>query len=147
MAFIRRRGNIYYLVHNLRKHGRVRQFVLARLGRRARINNRVIEEVMAKHPFMHIDWNHLRERASGELLQSLKDETRYLRGVLSTIRNAHLEIGDLQLPELAMTTDHELRWQLTGELKLLQETLNVKLREFRRRELSAARSQFRSVNR
>ena len=57
MAFIRKRGNIYYLVHNLREQGRVRQLYLARLGRRARINNEVIEEVMAKHPLVRVDWN------------------------------------------------------------------------------------------
>ena len=33
MAFIRKRGNAYYLVHNVRKKGHVRQLHLARLGR------------------------------------------------------------------------------------------------------------------
>jgi len=132
MAFIRKRGNIYYLVHNLRKQGRVRQMNLARLGRRARISDQVVEEVRAKHPLMHIDWKRLRQKASEELLCPLQADSRYWCGLLSAIRNLHLEIGDLQLPEPDMTTDRELRLQLAWELKLLQKTLNLKLRECHR---------------
>jgi hypothetical protein len=137
MAFIRKRGNIYYLVHNLREQGRVRQLYLARLGRRARINNEVIEEVMAKHPLVRVDWKRLREKASGERLQPLKDDSRYLRSLLSAIRNVHLEIGDLQLAELYTTPARELRSQLTWELRHLQGTLGVKLRQFQKERPSA----------
>jgi hypothetical protein len=59
MAFIRKRGNLYYLVHNLRQQGRVRQLYLARLGHRARINDEVIADVTAKHPFVRVDWRGL----------------------------------------------------------------------------------------
>ena len=132
MAFIRKSGNIYYLVHNLRKQGRVRQLYLARLGRRARINDEVIEEVMAKHPLMHIDWKRLREKASEALLEPLKDDSHYLRGLISTIRNVHLEIGDLQPPESYTTPDRQLRLELTCELRLLRGTLGAKLRQFQK---------------
>ena len=33
MAFVRRKGNTFYLVHNVRRGGKVRQLHLARLGR------------------------------------------------------------------------------------------------------------------
>src|SRR6266851_5057555 len=36
MAFVRRKGNAFYLVHNVRRGGKVRQLHLARLGVRAR---------------------------------------------------------------------------------------------------------------
>jgi hypothetical protein len=140
MAFIRKRGNIYYLVHNLREQGRVRQLYLARLGHRARINDEVIAEVMAKHPFVRVDWKHLQDQASRQRLP-LKDDSRYLRGLLSTIHNVHLEIGDLRLRELSTTPDRELRSQLTWELKLLQGTLNLKLRENSKRKPFPGRSQ------
>jgi hypothetical protein len=146
MAFIRKFGNIYYLVHNHRDQGRVRQLYLARLGRRARINDDVIEEVTAKHPLVRVDWTRLREKAYRERLQPLKDDSRYLRGLLSTIRDVHLEIGDLQLPELYTTPDRGLGSQLTSELKLLQGTLNLKLREFYRGKRLPRRSQPRSAN-
>jgi hypothetical protein len=146
MAFIRKLGNIYYLVHSLRDRGRVRQLYLARLGRKARINNDVIEEVTANHPLVRVDWTRLREKAHRERLQPLEDDSRYLRGLLSTIRNVHLEIGDLQLPELYTTPDRGLGSQLTSELKLLQGTLNLKLREFYGGKRFAGRSQTRSAN-
>jgi hypothetical protein len=132
MAFIRKRGNAFYLVHNLREQGRVRQLHLARLGRRARINDGVIEEVRAKHPFVRVDWKRLREKASRELVQPFKNNSEYLRDLLSSIRNVQVEIDDLQLPVLEMTHDRELRLQLTWELKLLQGTLDVKLGQFRK---------------
>ena len=47
MAFIRKRGEHYYLVHNVRQRGRVRQIHLAPLGRRPRISDDVIAEVRA----------------------------------------------------------------------------------------------------
>lgn len=146
MAFIRKSGNVYYLVHNYRKQGRVRQLYLARLGRRARINDEVIEQVIAKHPLMHIDWKRIREKSSEELLRPSKVDSRYLRRLLLTIRNVHLEIGDLQLPDMDMPNDHELRVQLAWELKDLQETLSLKLPEFRRRRLILARNPLRSAN-
>ena len=36
MAFLRRKGNSYYLVHNVREHGKVKQLYLAPLGERPR---------------------------------------------------------------------------------------------------------------
>src|SRR5260370_42606680 len=52
MAFVRRKGNAFYLVHNVRRGGKVRQLHLARLGDRARITERVVREVSKKHPFV-----------------------------------------------------------------------------------------------
>lgn len=139
MAFIRRRGDNYYLVHNVRKKGRVRQIHLARLGRRPRISEQVIAGVRAKHPFVDVDWERLRERASHELVQPLKGNVQFLRELLQAIRNVHLDIADLHLPVLEMTHDRELRAQLTSELKLLRGTLEVKLVQFRKGKLAAFR--------
>ncbi len=139
MAFIRKRGDHYYLVHNVRKKGRVRQIHLARLGRRPRINDEVIAGVRAKHPFVEINWEGLRERASHELVQPMKGNAQFFRDLLSTIRSVHLEIADLHLPVLEMVHDKELRARLTSELKLLRTTLDVKLSQFRRGRLAALR--------
>jgi hypothetical protein len=139
MAFIRKRGEHYYLVHNVRKKGRVRQIHLAPLGRRPRISDEVIAEVRVKHPFVEIDWERLRESASHELVQPMKGNVQFLRDLLAAVRNVHLEIADLHLPVLEMVHDRELRGQLTSELKLLRTTLDVKLNQFRRGKLVALR--------
>jgi hypothetical protein len=132
MAFIRKRGQSYYLVHNVRKDGHVRQIQLANLGRRPRISDDLIRGVTSRHPFVEIDWNELRKKASRELVRPFENDSRQLRDLLASIRNLHLDIGDLHLPVLAMTHDRELVGQLTSSLKLLRTTLDVKLNQLRR---------------
>lgn len=132
MAFIRKRGNAYYLVHNVRKKGRVQQLHLACLGRRPRISDEVIQGVISKHPFVRVDWAGLRKKASNDLVQPLLNDSEYLRNLLSDLRNVHLEIADLQWPVLGMARDRELKSQFATELKLLRGTLEVKLNQFRK---------------
>jgi hypothetical protein len=42
VAFVRRKGNTYFLVHNVRRQGKVQQLHLARLGERPRITDDVV---------------------------------------------------------------------------------------------------------
>jgi alkanesulfonate monooxygenase SsuD/methylene tetrahydromethanopterin reductase-like flavin-dependent oxidoreductase (luciferase family) len=132
MAFIRKRGHSYYLVHNVREDGRVRQIHLARLGRRPRISDDVVRGVASRHPFVEVDWEELRKKASSELVQPFENDARQLRDLLASIHNLHLDIGDLHLPVLEMTHDRELVAELTSSLKLLRATLDVKLNQLRR---------------
>jgi hypothetical protein len=127
MAFIRKRGDSYYLVHNVRKNGRVEQLHLARLGRRPRINDEIIRGVTTKHPFVRVDWQGLKEKASRDLVQPFKNDSQYLRDLLSAVRNVHWDVADLHLPVLGAAQDPDLVAQLTSELKLLRATLDVKL--------------------
>lgn len=131
MAFIRKRGSWFYLVHNVRKKGRVRQIHLARLGRLPRISDDLIRGVEAHHPFVRVNWKDLRERASHELVQPMQN-VAYVRGLLSEIRNVHLEIADLHLPVLELVHGEDLSAQVRSELKLLRGTLDVKLGPFRK---------------
>ena len=137
MAFIRKRGQSYYLVHNVRQDGRVRQLHLARLGRRPHISDDVIRRVASRHPFVEVDWKGLREKVSRELIQPFENDSRYLHELLRTIRNLHLDICDLHLPVLEMTQDRELVKQLASSLKLLRSTLDVKLHQLRRGKTQA----------
>ena len=132
MAFIRKRGDSYYLVHNVRQEGRVRQIHLACLGRRPRISDEVVRGVASKHPFVRVDWKGLRDRASRDVVQPFEDDSRYLRDLLLAIRNLHFDLADVPLPLLQLTKDRELSAQLVAGLKLLRGTLDVKLNELRR---------------
>jgi len=132
MAFIRKRGNSYYLVHNVRKRGRVRQLYLACLGRRPRISEDIVQEVTSKHPFVEVDWASLRRRAAHDLVQPLLNDSKYLRDLLADIRGMHLEIAEFQWPVLEVLRDRELRVQFATELKLLRGTLEVKLSQLRK---------------
>ncbi len=127
MAFIRKRGLSYYLVHNVRKKGRVEQIHLARLGRRPRISDDVIQGVATRHPFVRVNWEGLKEKASRELIQPFENNAKYLQELVATVRNLNLEIADMHLPVLEVTQDSEVKAQLTSALKLLRSTLDVKL--------------------
>src|ERR1700745_4456454 len=51
VAFVRRKGNTYFLVHNVRRQGEVQQLHLARLGERPRITDDVVRRGFGEHPF------------------------------------------------------------------------------------------------
>jgi hypothetical protein len=127
MAFIRKRGGAYYLVHNVRKKGRVEQLHLASLGRRPRISDEIIRAVGSQHPFVRVDWKGLKEKASRQLVQPYENNSQYLRDLLSAVRDVHMDIADLHLPVLGATRDPDVVAQLTSALKLLRGTLDVKL--------------------
>jgi hypothetical protein len=57
LAFVRRKGNTYFLVHNVRRRGKVQQIHLARLGDRPRITDEVVRHVTRNHPFLELDWS------------------------------------------------------------------------------------------
>ncbi len=140
MAFIRKRGQSYYLVHNVRKKGRVLQLHLARLGRRPHLSDDLIQGIASKHPFLRVNWEGLREKASRDLVQPFENNAQYLRDLLASIRNLHLDVADLQLPVLEMSQDSDLKIQVTSALKLLRNTLDVKLSQTRRGRPLALRS-------
>ncbi|HKS94957.1 MAG TPA: hypothetical protein VJV74_02365 [Terriglobia bacterium] len=127
MAFIRKRGQSYYLVHNVRKRGRVEQIHLARLGRRPRISDEVIKGVTAKHPFVRVDWQDLKQRASQEMLHPEEIDSDYLRTLLSNVHNLNLDIAGLHFPSME-TIDRDLPGHIISALKLLRTTVDVKLR-------------------
>jgi len=137
MAFIRKRGGSYYLVHNVRSQdGKVKQVHLARLGRRPHINERVIQNVKSKHALVQVDWQRLQQRISQELVQPFENNAQYLRELVSAIQNLNLDIADLHLPVLEATINPELSGELVTALKLLRTTLDVKLGRRRRSGLS-----------
>ncbi|MGD0696581.1 MAG: hypothetical protein ABSB82_17310 [Terriglobia bacterium] len=132
MAFIRKRGQSFYLVHNVRKKGRVQQLHLARLGPRPRISESVIEGVKSRHPFVRVDWEGLKEKAWRDVVQPFSNDSQYLRDLLAQIHNLHMDLADLPLPALELWRDRELVSQMVSGLKLLRSTLDVKLSQIRK---------------
>src|SRR5262250_2401179 len=99
MAFVRRKGKSFYLVHNVRRGGKVRQLHLARLGDRARITDRVMREVSKKHPFVELNWKALREQLNGQM--NLADaNSPTVQKLVSTLRALNLDLADLVPPVL-----------------------------------------------
>jgi hypothetical protein len=129
MAFIRRKGNAFYLVHNVRRGGKVRQLHLARLGDRARITDRIVREVSKKHPFVELNWRALREQLNTHL--DLADRNSpAVQKLISELRLLNLDLADLFPPILRISESPVVARELLVQLRLLQSTLQVKLAQF-----------------
>ena len=131
MAFIRKRGQSYYLVHNVRQDGEVRQIHLACLGRRPRINDQIMHEVMLRHPFVDVDWQNLRHKLSRQLVQPAEMRTDFLQELLASARDLNLDLAAMHFPSLEVHYDRHVVHQFVTALKLLRTTVDVKLRSRR----------------
>jgi len=132
MAFIRRKGNSYYLVHNVRRAGKVRQLYLARLGERARITDAVVREVTRKHPFVELNWRSLREQVNNQI--DLADpQSPAVHRLVQNLRNLNLDLADLFPPVLRISESSAVAHELLVQLRLLNSTIQVKLDQFRER--------------
>jgi hypothetical protein len=142
MAFVRRKGNSLYLVHNVRRGGKVRQLHLARLDDKGRITDRVVREVSKKHPFVELNWRALREQASQRI--NLADpNSREVQKLISTLRSLHLELADLFPPVVQISESPAVAKELLVQLRLLQATIELKLGQFGPR---GARGRFGSAS-
>ena len=132
VAFIRRKGNAYYLVHNVRRDGKVRQLHLARLGERARITDQVVREVSKKHPFVELNWRALREQSNSQV--ELADlQSPAVHKLVQSLRNLNLDLADLFPPALRLSESPAVANELLVQLRLLNSTIQVKLDQFRQR--------------
>ena len=126
MAFVRRKGNTFYLVHNVRQGGKVQQLHVARLGKRARITDEVVREVSKKHPFIDLNWRLLREQLNGQL--DLADpNSPMVQKLVSNLRSLNLDLADVFPPLFRLSESPAVARELLLQLRLLQSTLQVKL--------------------
>ena len=94
VAFVRRKGNTYYLVHNVRREGKVQQLHLARLGERPRITDEVVRKVSRNHPFLELDWSRLREDVNSRV-ELFDVRSPYVQNLMHLLRNLNLDLADL----------------------------------------------------
>ena len=148
MAFVRRKGNKFYLVHNVRRGEKVRQIHLARLGERAQITERVVREVSKKHPFVELNWRALREQVNGNGVDLADLDSPAVQKLVSGLREMNLELADLFPPILRISESSGVANELLVQLRLLQSTLQVKLAQFEyRRERFGTASRSRGARR
>lgn len=131
VAFVRRIGNAFYLVHNLRRAGKVKQLHLAPLGARPRITDDVVRSVSRNYPFLKLNWSRLREKVNdrGELFEGGSD---YLQKLSHSILSLNLELADFAPPLLEVTQAPRSGRDLITQLRLLRSTVEVKLNQFDR---------------
>src|ERR1700743_1111326 len=131
MAFIRRKGNTFYLVHNVRRGEKVQQLHLARLGSRARITDEVVRKVTKKHPFIQLNWRSLRDQLNGQV--DLADAgSPVVQQMVANLRALNLDLADMIPPVIPISASPAVARELLLQLRLLQATLEVKLKQFDR---------------
>ncbi len=133
MAFVRRKGNAYYLVHNVRRDGKVLQLHLAKLGDRARITDQVVREVSKKHPFVDLNWRELREQLDSQI--NLADpQSPAVQNLVHSLRELNLDLADMFPPVVRFSESPAVARELLVQLRLLHSTIQVKLNQFGRKD-------------
>ena len=135
MAFVRRKGNTYFLVHNVRRQGKVRQLHLARLGERPRITDDVVRTVSRNHPFLDLDWPGLREQVNSRV-ELFNIRSPYVQNLMHSLRNLNLDLAELSPPMLVLADRANSSRELVTQLRLLRSTLDIKLDQFERKDAS-----------
>lgn len=131
MAFVRRKGNSFYLVHNVRRGEKVQQLHLARLGQRAHITEEVVKEVSKKHPFVELNWRALRAQCNHSA--DVGDpNSPAVQKLVTSLRTLNLELADVFPPLLRISESPVVAKELLVQLRLLQSTIQVKLEQFDR---------------
>ena len=131
MAFLRRKGNAFYLVHNVREHGRVKQLHLAKLGERPRITDDVVRQVSRSYPFVDVNWSELREQVNNRI-ELFDPKSNQIQKLVSSLRNLNLDLADLFPPLLDVSQAPEAGQEIITQLRLLHSTVGVKLDQFDR---------------
>ena len=130
MAFVRRKGNVYYLVHNVRRRGKIEQIHLATLGERPRITDDVMRSVSRDYPSLELDWAALRERINARV-ELFDIRSPYVQTLIQALRIMNLDLADLP-PPLLSAGHEELSRELATQLRLLRSTLDTKLDQLER---------------
>jgi hypothetical protein len=131
LAFVRRKGNSYYLVHNVRRQGKVQQLYLARLGERPRITDDIVRKVSRNHPFVDVDWSVLREQVNSRI-ELFNIKSPYVQNLMQSLRSLNLDLADLSPPLLVLADRANSSGELVTQLRLLRSTLDIKLDQFER---------------
>lgn len=131
MAFVRRKGSAYYLVHNVRRRGKVKQLHLARLGEAPRITDEVVRRVSRNYPLLDLNWAQLREEVNSRV-ELFDPRSEYAHKLVKALRNLNLDLAELSPPLINLSRAPEASQEIVTQLRLLQSTLEVKLNQFER---------------
>ena len=132
VAFVRRKGNAYYLVHNVRQQGKVKQLHLACLGTRPRITDDVIRDVSRQHPFLDLNWKRLQEQIAHSV-ELYRPDSSSVHRLMQVVQTLNLDLADLSPTLLQMAQAPATTQELVELLRLLRGTLEAKLHQFARR--------------
>lgn len=126
MAFVRRIGKGFYLVHNVRRRGKVKQLHLAPLGERPRITDDVMRSVSRNYPLLKLNWNRLREKVN-DRVEVFDAGSDFLKKLSRSILSLNLDLADLAPPMMEVAPVPDAGRDVVTQLRLLRSTVEVKL--------------------
>ena len=134
MAFLRRKGNSFYLVHNVRQRGKVKQLHLACLGERPLITDDVIRQVSRENPRLALNWQALREQVNSQT-EVFDGRSASVQKLLENLRSVNVDLAGLfppamNLPGASRGTGNVAN-EILMQLRLLHAAVGVKLDQFR----------------
>jgi len=138
VAFVRRKGNAYYLVHNVRQRGKVRQIHLACLGPRPRITEDVVRDVSRQHPFLDLNWPRLQERTA-HAMELYQPDSGSLERLMNQIHSMVADLAELSPTLLQMAHTPAMIRELVSLLRTLRSAVESKMHQFERRPLIVPR--------
>lgn len=144
MAFVRRKGNAFYLVHNVRQRGRVKQLHLASLGEQPRITRDVVRKVSRAHPLLALDWERLREDADSRI-ERFDPRSGFFQRLLQDLRSLHLDLADLSPAQVRVSRAPGTAEEVVRLMRFLRSTLKEKLGQFEQagREIPSVARRYR----
>lgn len=126
MAFVRRKGNSYYLVHNVRRRGRVQQLHLATLGEQPRITREVVRRVSQSHPLLQLDWARLRD-ALHSRVELFDPHSDFFHKLGRALRQLNLDLADFSPALMQISEAPGEAEEVVRLMRFLRSTLEVKL--------------------
>ena len=134
MAFLRRKGNSFYLVHNVRQRGKVKQLHLACLGERPLITDDIVRRVSRENPRLELNWNALREQVNGQA-ELFDAHSASVQKLLQNLRSVNVDLAGLfppamDLPGASRGTGNAAN-EVLMQLRLLHAAVGAKLDQFR----------------
>jgi hypothetical protein len=126
VAFVRRKGNSYYLVHNVRRRGRVQQLHLATLGDQPRITREVVRKVSQSHPLLDLNWTRLRD-AMYTRVELFDPRSEFFQKLVLALRQLNLDLADFSPALLQISSAPGKAEEVVRLMRFLRSTLEIKL--------------------
>jgi hypothetical protein len=93
----------------------------------------VVRKVVRNHPFLDLDWGHLREQVSSRV-ELFDVKSPYVQNLMHSLRSLNLDLADLSPPLLVLADRANSSRELVTQLRLLRSTVDIKLDQFERSE-------------
>ena len=131
VAFVRRKGSSYYLVHNVRRQEKFNNFTWRGSARDRELRTTWSAGYHAITLSSISIGRSLREQVNSRV-ELFDIRSPYVQNLMHSLRNFNLDLADLSPPLLLLADRANSSRELVTQLRLLRSTLDMKLDQFER---------------